>query len=116
MFAGLETYCFTSGRGVDHLPHLLEVIASIQASRSEAFQRLHQAVLSHIAQCSSFICVFLHWDQERKELVKQLTAHGLPVAVFLIHDGTVNKEDLDGRPEHFYLIDHHHLAEELASI
>ena len=116
MFAGLETYCFTSGRGVDHLPHLLEVIASIQVSRPGAFQRLHQSVLSRIAQCSSFICVFLHWDQERRELVKQLIAHEMPVAVFLIHDGTLNKEDLDDRPEHFYLIDHHNLADELAAI
>jgi len=116
MFVGLETYCFTSGRGVDHLPHLQEILATVQASDEASFDKLQQAVLAHAGQCSSFVCVFMQWDAARQQLIKQLLANGLPVAVFVLHDGSMNLASINFRPEFFYLIDYQHLEKELAAI
>lgn len=114
MFVGQQTYCFTSGRGVDHLPHLQEILASVQASSNDSFLQLQQAVLSRLGQCCSFVCVLLNWDELRQQLVKKLLAQGLPVAVFLLHDGTLMREQCANKPEFFYLLNYQHLETELA--
>jgi hypothetical protein len=116
MFAGLQTYCFTAGRGVDQLLHLQEILAAVQPSPEDSFGRLQQAVLARAGLCSSLVCVLMHWDEARQDFIKQLLAHGLPVAVFLLHDGSVTRQQCAHKPEHFYLLDYHHLAEQLAAL
>lgn len=116
MFVGLQTYCFTAGRGVDQLVHLQEILAAVQSSSEGSFARLQQAVLARIGLCSSLVCVLMHWDEARQNFIKQLLAHGLPVAVFLLHDGSLTQQERADKPEHFYLLDYHHLAEQLAAL
>jgi uncharacterized protein (DUF58 family) len=116
MFVGLETHCFTMGRGVDQLPHLLEILAAVQSSDKDSFDQLQQAVLAHAGLCSSLVCVLMHWDEIRQNFIKQLLAHGLPVAVFLLHDGSLSRQQCANKPEHFHLLDYHHLAEQLLAL
>lgn len=116
MFAGLETYCFTAGRGVDQLTHLQEILAGIQPCNDAGFERLQQAVLARMGLCSSMVCVLMQWDEERQAFVRQLLSHGLPLAVFLLHDGSLSKQQCAAAPEHFYLLDYHHLGEQLAAL
>jgi uncharacterized protein (DUF58 family) len=116
MFVGQETYCFTTGRGVDHLPHLQEILASVQGSDADNFLQLQQAVLSRAGQCSSFVCVLMHWDDMRQQLLKTLAAQGLPVAVFLVHDGSLSTAQCANKPQHFYLLNYQHLETELAAL
>lgn len=116
MFVGLQAYCFTTGRGVDHLPHLLEILASVQSSPEGSFAQLQQAMLARAGLCSSLICVLMHWDEVRQDFIKQLRTRDLPVAVFLLHDGSLSRQQCANKPEHFYLLDFHHLAEQLAAL
>jgi uncharacterized protein (DUF58 family) len=116
MFVGLQTYCFTTGRGVDQLPHLQEILAGVQSSSEGSFSQLQQAVLARAGLCSSLVCVLMHWDLVRQDFIKQLMAHDLPVAVFLLHDGSLTKQQCANKPEHFYLLDYHHPAEQLAAL
>jgi uncharacterized protein (DUF58 family) len=116
MFAGLQTYCFTAGRSVDQLAHLQEILATVQTAEHGSFAQLQQAVLARAGLCSSLVCVLLHWDQARQDFIRQLTAQGLPVAVFLLHDGSSTSQQCAYKPEHFYLLDYHHLAEQLVAL
>ncbi len=116
MFVGRESYHFTAGRGVDHLPHLQEILAAVQTSDSESFSRLKIAVMEHLERCSSLVCVLLHWDTLRQDFFKLLSQQGMPLAIFLIHDGTVIKAELKNLPEHFYLINHQQLGNDLAHL
>ncbi|MGZ5575598.1 MAG: DUF58 domain-containing protein [Methylobacter sp.] len=116
MFVGLQTYCFTAGRGVDQLSHLQEILAAVQPSEQGSFAQLQQAVLARAGLCSSLVCVLMHWDQAQQDFIKQLSAHGLPVTVFLLHDGSLTKQQYADKPEHFYLLDYHHLTEQLAAL
>lgn len=116
MFVGLQTYCFTSGRGVDQLPHLLEILAAVQSSAEGSFVQLRQAVLARAGLCSNLVCVLMHWDEARQDFIKQLLALDLPVAVFLLHDGSLTEPQCANKPDHFYLLDYHHLAEQLAAL
>lgn len=116
MFVGDQAYCFTSGRGVNHLPYLQEILASVQGSDKDTFLQLQQAVLTRVGQCSSFVCVLMRWDEARQQLIKNLTAHALPVAVFLLHDGCLTRAQCPNQPEFFYLLNYQNLAAELAAL
>ena len=116
MFVGLESYCFTSGRGVDQMPHIQEILAAVQPGEEDSFSRLRQAVLARAGLCSSLVCVLMHWDEARQDFIKQLQTHDLPVAVFLVHDGALSWEQCENRTEHFYLLDYHCLGKQLAGI
>lgn len=116
LFVGLQSYCFTAGRGVDQHSHLQEILASVQASSETSFELLQQTVLARLALCSSLLCVMMHWDETRQNFIQQLMAHGLPVAVFLLHDGSLTLELCPKKPPHFYLLDYRHLAEQLAGL
>jgi uncharacterized protein (DUF58 family) len=116
LFVGLQSYCFTAGRGVDQVTHLQEILASVQASSESSFELLQQTVLGRLALCSSLLCVLMHWDEARQHFVQQLMAHGLPVAVFLLHDGSLTLAQCPKQPPHFYLLDYQQLAEQLAAL
>lgn len=116
MFVEQKAYRFTTGRGVDHMPHLQEILASVQARDQDQFALLHNAVLAHAGQCSSLVCVLLHWDASRQQLIRRMRALDIPVAVFLIHDGQLTIGDLADKPAHFYALDYHHLDDELARL
>lgn len=116
LFVGEESYCFTVGRSVDQLSHLQEILASVQDGSEHSFKQLSEMVMARMALCSSFVCVLMHWDTQRQNFVQQLLANNMPVAVFLLHDGQLNINDCQNRPSHFYLLDYHHLKEQLATI
>lgn len=116
MFVGHEAYRFTAGRGVGHITQLQEILAAVQQSDAQSFARLQQAVSQHIQQCSSLLCVLLRWDKERQDFIQSLRVQNIPLQVFLIHDGTLIKQDLSKKPEHFYLIDAQRIAEDLAAL
>jgi uncharacterized protein (DUF58 family) len=116
MFVGEQAYCFTAGRGVDHLPRLQEILAAVQPSAQGAFSELQQAVLVRAGLCSSVVCVLLDWDDERQQLIQHLLTQGIPVAVFLIHDGRLARAEYANTPPHFYLIHHQQVAQDLATI
>lgn len=116
MFVGLHSYCFTAGRGVDQLSHVQEILAAVQAAEKDSFARLQQAVLARAGLCSSLVCVLMQWDQARQDFIKQLRSHNVPVAVFLVHDGALAEQHGANKPEHFYPLDYHHLAEQLAAL
>ncbi len=116
LFVGQQSYCFTAGRGVDQLTHLQEILASVQASNDTAFSQLQQTVLARVGLCSSLLCVLMHWDEARQGFIKQLMAHGLPVAVFLLHDGSLTLAQCPHQPPHFYLLDYRQLAEQLVAL
>jgi len=85
LFAGTEAYCFTAGRGVGHSDQLLEVLASVRSHDDrKSFALLEELVVNHASSVSGCICVFLTWDEPRRELVKKLKILGTPLLVLLV--------------------------------
>jgi len=98
LFAGTEACCFTAGRGVGHSDQLLEVLASVRSqAESKSFPLLEELVVSHAAAFSGCVCVFLAWDQPRRELVKKLKILGTPLLVLLVVEPG-RAHDLDPGP------------------
>lgn len=91
MFVGLETYCFTIGRGLSHTDRMLEILASVTACRDKPFDDLIGAVINRSTLLSGCIGVFLSWDDSRQQLVRQLQAMRLPTLVLVITENPEQK-------------------------
>jgi uncharacterized protein (DUF58 family) len=118
MFAGPRAYCFTAGRGVGHIEQILEVLASVQVSRENSFTSLEQLVVTHAAELSGCVCVFLSWDHERQRLVKALLSRNVPLRVFVVtHSRDVLEAGvMAAQPGHFHRLPMGQVAETLAAL
>ena len=109
MFVENQAVCFTTGRGLAHTEQALEILASVRLCRQKPFSTLQALVLQHVAQVSGCICIFLSWDQSRRELVKKLEACGLPLIVLVVTDeaGARELDSLSGedRPGRFHVLE-----------
>ena len=84
LFVGPQAYCFTAGRGLAHADQMLEILASVRVSPAEPFEKLEHLVVQHAGAVSGCICVLLAWDDERRKLVQELAALGVPTLVLLV--------------------------------
>lgn len=84
MFVGIESYCFTSGRGLGSSEQMLEVLAGVTACQDKTFNYLTAALIERISMLSGCICIFIDWDEERKKLVEYLQGFKIPLLLLLI--------------------------------
>jgi uncharacterized protein (DUF58 family) len=84
MFVGLETYCFTAGRGLGQTSRMLEILASVVPSQAQSFEALIPMVMNRLSLLSGCICVFLTWDAARKALIQCLEQRQIPTLVLLV--------------------------------
>lgn len=96
MFVGTQAYCFTSGRGLAHTEHLLEILACVEACTDQSFSVLHATVMEQAASLSGCLCVLLDWDESRQNLVQSLRNLGIPLLVVV-----VSLMELEIEPEKF---------------
>ncbi len=84
MFVGLESYCFTAGRGLGQTERMLELLASVVPCQDKSFAAFLPVIQSRCALLSGCICILLDWDEERKTLVQYLQSLGIPTLVLVI--------------------------------
>ncbi|TAE59542.1 MAG: DUF58 domain-containing protein [Nostocales cyanobacterium] len=84
MFVGNEAYCFTFGRGISHTEKMLEILASVGACRDKNFDSLIPVILEKISELSGCICIFLSWDEQRKQLIEYLEQMNIHTLVFIL--------------------------------
>lgn len=120
LFVGPQSFCFTSGRGLAHTEQMLEVLASVQPCSEHPFASLRSLVLNHARLMSGCICVFLAWNTERQELVRQLRLLGVPVLALVVVEPGSAKEIKPGplrdEPDAFRVIEVGKVEEGLARI
>ncbi|WP_319419678.1 DUF58 domain-containing protein [Pleurocapsa sp. FMAR1] len=84
MFVGIESYCFTSGRGLGNSEQMLEILAGVTACQDKTFAYLTAGLIERISMLSGCICIFIDWDEERKKLVEYLQGFKIPLLLLLI--------------------------------
>jgi len=99
MFVGAEAYCFTAGRGLAHADRMIEILACVELAAGTPFRALRDAVLERHGSLSGCVCVFLGWDEERRDLVGRLEAVGVPTLVLVIteEDGAAPERGAGGQ-------------------
>jgi len=84
MFVGEQAYRFTSGRGLAASENLLEILAVVEPSTSQAFSQLSSLVMQHLLSLSGIICVLLDWDLTRQQFIQALKQAGIPLLVVIV--------------------------------
>jgi hypothetical protein len=69
---------------VAQVDHMLEILAAVQPCTTHRFEHLEEIVLRQIARVSGCVCIFLKWDQARRELVEQMSSLGIPQIVIVL--------------------------------
>jgi uncharacterized protein (DUF58 family) len=117
LFVGPEAFSFTIGRGVAHADQMLELLASVKLCPGKSFSALQQIVIEHAGSVSGCICIFLAWDDARRELVRRLTALGVPVLVLVIHEaGAAPLKRAVDDPESLHVLEVGKIEEGLARL
>ncbi|MCP4109636.1 MAG: DUF58 domain-containing protein [Desulfobacteraceae bacterium] len=99
MFVGPEAYCFTSGRGLAHTDKTLRILASVSPCTDKPFSELPPLVFNRADILSGCICIFLSWDEQRKNFIGQLREFGIPLLVLVVtEDNADGKTDFDPGP------------------
>jgi hypothetical protein len=90
----------TAGHGVAQVDHMLQILAGVQPCTQHVFEELEQLVLRQVSIVSGCVCIFLKWDEKRKELVDHIASVGVPLMVFVIRKAGETKplQDLPNQP------------------
>ncbi|EIJ43024.1 conserved repeat protein [Beggiatoa alba B18LD] len=82
MFVGLNTYYFSSGRGLAQTSDLLETLACVDICTDKGINHLFPLIKQHISSLSGCICILLQWDEERQALA--LFLQSLPLSALIL--------------------------------
>ncbi len=91
--AGPELHVFRAGRHISHLDNVLEILACVDACPSNPFDTLVPAINEELNTISTVICVFLHWDAARTELLRAALENKCGLKVVLIEENTASIHD-----------------------
>jgi uncharacterized protein (DUF58 family) len=120
LFIGTEAYCFTSGRGLAHSDHMLEILAGVSACTDKPFDQLEHLVMEHASKVSGCICVLLDWDSARRQFVRKLRQLGVPLLIFLVVEpGKAKAVETaldEERPNGFHILEAGRINDGLANL
>jgi uncharacterized protein (DUF58 family) len=85
--AGPNLYHLTAGRSLAYLDQILDILACVDESGEEPFGVIEPQIAELLARISTVICVFLDWDDARREFVHRMRAAGAAVKVIILRDG-----------------------------
>jgi len=62
---------------------------------SGSFSDLSRLVMERSGLISSVVFVFLHWDEERRELVKMMRSRSIPTLVLIVSEDDAESRTID---------------------
>jgi len=118
LFVGSDAFCVTAGRGLGGMERMLEVLAGVRPAGHDRFTELVAQVVRRAANLSGAICVFLAWDDDRRDLVRRLRGLGVPVRVLVVSEGADDLAPgvMADRPSEFHPIRPDRVAQALATL
>jgi len=84
--AGPELHVFRAGRHTAHFENVLEILAGIGPCRTNPFHEVAPALVDALGRISTVVCVFLDWDEPRRQLIRACLEAGCQVKVVIIRD------------------------------
>lgn len=84
--AGPQLFVFRSGRNIAQFENLLDVLAGVEASRTDPFITLAPTLDQELRQTSSVVFILLDWDAHREKLVRFAAELGCDCRVLIVRD------------------------------
>ncbi len=93
--AGPNLYRLTAGRSIAYMDKILEILACVEGNPEEPFATLEPEILESLAQITSVVCVFLDWNERRRQFVDHLVSYGAGLKVVVVRDLPCTLDPLD---------------------
>ena len=84
--AGPHLYRLTAGRSLAYIDRILEILACVDGNPDEPFATLEPEIVDSLARITSVICIFLDWNERRRQFVQQLLLYGAGLKVVVVRD------------------------------
>lgn len=85
--AGPELYVFESGRNKAHFDNILEILACLEPCRRDPFDTLGPSISEQLHRISAAVCIFLDWDEPRREMIRLMAEAGCNLKIVIVRDG-----------------------------
>jgi uncharacterized protein (DUF58 family) len=85
--AGPNLYQLTAGRSLAYLDQILDILACVEENPMEPFDVIEPQIAELLSRISTVICVFLDWNETRRDFVHRVRAQGTAVKVIIVRDG-----------------------------
>lgn len=85
--AGPNLHVFRSTGNRSSFDSVLEILAAVDASRSDPFAQVSPVVAEEMQQISTAVCILLDWDDARRELTSRMQEAGCALKVIVVRDG-----------------------------
>ncbi len=82
--AGPELHVFQAGRHSAHAENVLEILAGVNACRTDPCLDLAPALAQELASLSAAVCIFLDWNEPRRRMVREMAESGCAVKLVLV--------------------------------
>jgi uncharacterized protein (DUF58 family) len=87
--AGPDLYHLTAGRNLAFVDQILDILACVESRPSEPFESIEPQIAENLAQISVIICIFLDWNESRRQFVQRLRARGSGFKIIFVRDGAI---------------------------
>ncbi|MBX3438104.1 MAG: DUF58 domain-containing protein [Planctomycetaceae bacterium] len=84
--AGPNLHVFRSSGNRASFDSVLEILASVDASRSDPFEQVSPVVAEEMLRISTAICILLDWDDSRRQLAEHIVSAGCALQVIVVRD------------------------------
>ena len=84
--AGPNLYHLTAGRSLAYLDQILDILACVDENPNEPFETIEPQIAELLSRISTVICVFLDWNETRRQFVHRMHAQGAAVKVIILRD------------------------------
>ena len=84
--AGPHLYHLMAGRGLAYLEQILDILCCVDENPDEPFAVIAPELMNNLSRLSTVICVFLDWNETRRQFVRALTEQGVGVKALVVSD------------------------------
>ena len=84
--AGPKLHHLMAGRGLISLDQMLDILAGVEADASSHWDDLESALGVHQEQIASVVCLFLDWDEARRDFAATLQENGSALKIVVVRD------------------------------
>lgn len=82
--AGPDLFLFQTSTGTTHFDTVLEILAAVEATRHNPFEKISPVIAESLESISVAVCVLLDWDESREELTRKIMESGCSLRVLLV--------------------------------
>jgi uncharacterized protein (DUF58 family) len=93
--AGPNLYHLTAGRSLAYLDQILDILACVNENPAEPFDVIEPQISELLGRLSTVICVFLDWNDTRRDFVHRLRSQGVAVKVIVCREGKCTLDPSD---------------------